>query len=397
MVYLLDQTQTFLASLLVFFLGSLIHSKFYGLRKFNIPEPVIGGILVALAFSFIHHHFDIQIIRDASVQEQLMYAFFATVGLSARFSLFKTGSKAIFTFLTVATAYLFIQNFVGVSVASLLGLHPFFGLLAGSITLSGGHATGASYAAQFNHLEGAVEIALACATFGLILGGIIGGPVSQWLIARHDLLPSEKVNDPDSCLEGHGFNEPELVTTWSTFQVLFLALLAMTSGDIISKLIHIEGLVVPRFIWVLFSAIFWTNLASLHKKTELQVQSIELVNMISLSLFLSLAMMGLDLMELVNLALPVLTIVTVQVVLLILFTTQVTFRLLGKDYDAAVIVSGHCGFGLGATPTALANMESITNRYGAAPSAIFVVLMVGAFFIDIVNALVLQVFLGFIS
>ncbi|MDD9950844.1 MAG: sodium/glutamate symporter [Zetaproteobacteria bacterium] len=397
MVFLLDQTQTFLASLVVFFLGSLIHARFYGLRKFNIPEPVIGGILVALVFTFVRHQFEIQIVRDMGVQNQLMYAFFATVGLSARFSLFKNGGKAIFTFLSVAVFYLVIQNLIGVSVASMVGLDPRFGLLAGSITLSGGHATGASYAAQFHHLEGAVEIALACATFGLVLGGIIGGPVSQWLIARNDLAPSDKVNDPDECLKGHGFNEPELVTTWSTFQVLFLCLLAMVSGDLLSKFVHFERILVPEFIWILFSAIFWTNIAALHPKTQLQDQSIELVNMISLSLFLSLAMMGLDLMELVNLALPVLAIVIVQVVALVIFTTQVTFRLLGKDYDAAVIVSGHCGFGLGATPTALANMESITNRYGAAPSAIFVVLMVGAFFIDIANALVIQGFLGWVG
>lgn len=392
----LSQAQTLLLAMIVFFVGTYFHSYIYFLKKFNIPEPVIGGLIFALVMTALYHHSNINLTLDHEIRDDLMLTFFATVGLNANFSLFKKGGSKLISFLLVTVLYLFVQNLIGVSMAKAMGIDPLLGMLAGSITLSGGHGTGASYAMKFGAINGAMEIALACATLGLVLGGIIGGPVSEWLIEKHKLAPENKVLNPDDALKEHGFNEPEVVTTSSILQVLLCSFLAIFVGNELYELTTSYNLTIPKFILVLFVGIILTNLLNTTKNAKLQQQSIDLVNMISLSLFLSIAMMSLKLWQLLDLALPVLAIVAVQAVAMAIFAYHVTFRALGKDYEAATIAGGHCGFGLGATPTALANIESVTNRYGPSPYGMFVVLMVGAFFIDIANAIVIQLFLSLI-
>lgn len=402
----LTQAQTLLIAMGVFFIGTFIHGKYSLLKKYNIPEPVIGGIFASLVLSVIYLIFARSFIFDGELYDDLMMTFFATVGLSAKFSFFKKGGKNIFIFLFVAGLFLIIQNLMGVSVAKLFGLSPYIGLLAGSVTLSGGHATGAVYAKlpAFAGIPQAGEIAFACATFGLVIGGIIGGPISQLLIARHKLAPENKVLDPDDALRGHGFNEPETVTARSIIQVLLGAFVAIYCGRFLSA--NLNPLLVekwgpnaqiPSFILVLAVGVIITNLCDLTKKYQVHEQSTDLINATSLTLFLSIALMSLKLWDinLSKLAFPMMTIIALQTVLMALYSYYVTFRALGRDYDAAVIAGGHCGFGLGATTTAVANIESVTNRYGAAPRAMFSILMVGAFFIDICNATVVQIFMYF--
>jgi ESS family glutamate:Na+ symporter len=394
---ILTQAQTLVLAMGVFFVGVFTHSHFRFFKKYNIPEPVIGGLLFSLLMTALYKFYSIDFVLDQEIQSDLMLTFFATVGLNAKFSLFKKGGKKLLIFLGVAVLYLFIQNIIGVGLATVLGLNPLIGLLAGSITLSGGHATGASYALKFSEIGGGIEIAVACATLGLVLGGMIGGPVSQYLIAKHKLAPDEKVLDPDDALKEHGFNEPEVVTTTSVLQTLICAFFCIFIGQKSSVFFQDSALHVPDFILVLFAGIIITNILDLTKNYSIKQQSLDLVNMTSLTLFLSLAMMSLKLLQLVHLALPILLIVGVQAIVIALYSSFVTFRALGKDYEAAAIAGGHCGFGLGATPTAVANIESITNRYGPAPHAMFIVLMIGAFFIDIANAVVIQIFLQLFS
>ena len=396
MEWVLNQTQTILLALGVFFTGTLLHGRVFLLRKFNIPEPVIGGLFIACFFAFLFYRYGVTVQIDTHIRDDLMLVFFATVGLNARLTLFKKGGPKLLLFLGVAIVCVFLQNAVGVGLAKLFGIHPLLGLIAGSITMTGGHGTGASYATKFAHIDGAMEIAMACATCGLVMGGLIGGPLAEWLIAKYQLAPEDKVKNPDEALEAHGFHEPELVTTSSLLQILGLTMLAVVSGRYLYS--HIgEQAKVPEFIFVMFIAIAITNLNLWWKKVDIQTQSLNLVNMMSLSLFLSIAMMSLRLWHLVDLALPLLVIMMAQVLTICLFSYYVTFRVLGRDYDAVTIVCGHCGFGLGATPTALANVESLTNRYGPAPSALFIVLIVGAFFIDIINAVVIQCYLSFMG
>ena len=400
-IFVLTQAQTLLLAMFVFFMGTFLHSQLSSLKKYNIPEPVIGGLIVSFAFAIIYKFYSIEFVLDEELKNDLMLTFFATVGLSAKFSSFRKGGKKILVFLVVAMVFLFVQNIVGIIGANIMGIDQVLGLLAGSITLSGGHATGAAYAIneKFASVSGAMEMAMACATLGLVIGGIIGGPISQLLIARHKLAPDNKVKNPDEGLEGHGFNEPETVTTRSILQVLLSSFVALYSGSWLARKInpllmaYNPNMKVPEFILVLFIGIIITNLCDVTKRYKVHEQSNDLVNLSSLTLFLSIAMMNLKLWDLFHLALPLIGIVLLQTVFMALYSYYVTFRALGKDYDAAVIAGGHCGFGLGATPTAVANIESVTHRYGPAPHAMFTILMVGAFFIDLVNIIIIQFFL----
>ena len=375
MEIVLTHSQTLLLSMFVFFFGTILHSLIYAFKKFNIPEPVIGGLAFAGLMTVLYQFFGISLVLDNSIQTFLMLTFFATVGMNAKFALFKKGGSKLVVFFIVCSIYLFIQNIIGVSLAKILGLHPLLGLLASSITLSGGHGTGASYAMKFKDIHGAMEIAMACATMGLVLGGIIGGPVAEWLISKHKLAPEDKVKNPDVALKEHGYNEPELVTTYSIVKVFAGAMTSILMGIELNMYVATFGVNIPNFIMVLFIGMFITNILDLSPKLQFQQQSLDLINMISLSLFLSIAMMSLKLWELLDLAVPLFIIIAVQAIVLILYTVHVTFRALGKDYQAATIVGGHIGFGLGATPTALANIESVTNRYGPASYGMFIVLI----------------------
>lgn len=392
---ILTQAQTLLLAVGVFFIGSFLHAQSFYLQKFNIPEPVIGGLIVA-ALLFVWQLADgMNVVVDAEIRDDLMLIFFATVGLNAKFSLIAKGGKRLVIFFFVTVAYLFVQNIIGVGMAKVLGLDPFLGLIAGSITLTGGHGTGASYANQFPQIEGGVEIAMACATLGLVLGGIIGGPISEWLIEKNGLAPESKVKNPMDALKDHGFDEPEVVTTNSILTTVTWCLAAIFLGRHTSDYLHSHHYVmIPTFVFVMFFGIIITNILEFFENMRPQQQSIDLVSMTSLSLFLSIAMASIKLWQLVDLALPMMAIIAVQTLVTGLFAFHITFRALGSNYEAAALAGGHCGFGLGATPTAVANIESVCNRYGPAPTAMFLTLIIGAFCIDLANTVVIQIFLG---
>ncbi len=391
----LDFYGTLVAASLVLLLGRGLVARIGLLRIYNIPEPVAGGLVVAFALLALRS-FDVQVQFDTSLQTPLMLAFFATIGLSADFASLKKGGRVVVVFLLVVTSLLLVQNAMGIGLASALGLDPLMGLLAGSITLSGGHGTGAAWGATFSEkfgLASAAELAMASATFGLVLGGLIGGPVARRLIKR--------VKTPGADEElpqlPQGFERPDkerLITSFSFVETLALIAVSLLAGSLLNGALKGTAFELPTFVCVLFVGVLLRNGLSAFGFYRVFEREVSVLGNVSLSLFLAIALMSLKLWDLAALALPFFALLAAQTLVMALFAIFVTFRVMGRNYDAAVLAAGHCGFGLGATPTAIANMQAVTQRYGASNIAFLVVPMVGAFFIDIINVIVIKLYLA---
>ncbi len=392
----LDLIQTGAVTLAVLFLGYLLNRLVPPLRRFSIPEPVVGGIVFALGSSIAYSIFGVSLSFDMSLKTPLMLTFFTTVGLGASLKLLIKGGPKVLLFLGVATVYLIIQNGTAIGAALLADLHPLQGLLSGSITLSGGHGTGATYAEVFsdiNNIQGAMELAMASATFGLVLGGLIGGPVTKRLIDKYNLSPT--ASKAERTLEvTYDPEDTDRVTPRRMMETLFIIVICITIGNVIFGALRDVGITAPAFICSLFIGMAVSNVLEATRIYKINKETVDQWGTMGLSIFLAMALMSLRLWELLNLAAPMIALLAVQTVVLAFYAYFITFRVMGKDYDAAIMAGGHCGFGLGATPTAVANMEALVSRYGASPQAFFVVPMVGAFFIDITNALVIQLYLA---
>ncbi|MGR3887736.1 sodium/glutamate symporter [Pseudomonas sp. 1152_12] len=392
----LDFYSTLVAASLVLLLGRWLVARIGFLRTYSIPEPVAGGLLVAALLLALRVLMDVEVRFDASLQTPLMLAFFATIGLNADFASLKKGGRVLGIFLLVVTALLVVQNAMGIALAKALGLDPLMGLLAGSITLSGGHGTGAAWGAVFSEKYGvaaASELAIASATFGLVLGGLIGGPVARLLIKRAQVPGIEQ--RPSG--QPTGFEQPNLertITSFSFIETLALLAISLQVGTFLSGFIQGTAYELPTFVCVLFVGVVLRNGLSALGWHQVFEREVSLLGNVSLSLFLAIALMSLKLWDLAALALPIVILLAAQALLMALFAIFVTFRVMGSNYDAAVLAAGHCGFGLGATPTAIANMQAVTQRFGPSPIAFLVVPMVGAFFIDITNAVVIKLYLA---
>lgn len=391
----LDFYGTLVAASLVLLLGRGLVARIGFLRAYNIPEPVAGGLVVALALLALRS-FDVQVQFDTSLQTPLMLAFFATIGLSADFASLKKGGSVVAMFLLVVTGLLLVQNAMGIGLATALGLDPLLGLLAGSITLSGGHGTGAAWGATFTEKFGvasASELAMASATFGLVLGGLIGGPVARLLIKR---VKTQGVEEEVPHLP-KGFEQPNkerLITSFSFIETLALIAVSLLAGTLLNGVLRGTAFELPTFVCVLFVGVLLRNGLSAFGFYRVFEREVSVLGNVSLSLFLAIALMSLKLWDLAALALPFFALLAAQTLVMALFAIFVTFRVMGRNYDAAVLAAGHCGFGLGATPTAIANMQAVTQRYGASHIAFLVVPMVGAFFIDIINVIVIKLYLA---
>jgi glutamate:Na+ symporter, ESS family len=393
----LGLVETGAAALAILFLGYLLNWLIPFLRNNNIPEPVVGGLTFALASSLLYSVFDVNITFDMTLKTPLMLVFFTTVGLGASVKLLARGGPKVLLFLGVATVYLVLQDGLGVALACATDMHPLLGLLAGSITLSGGHGTGATYADIFtnvHNIQSTMELAMACATFGLVLGGLIGGPVTRRLVTKYKLKPDQDVvNDVDTDeAVTYDPEERDRVTPRRMMETMLVITICMALGSVVYKFFMSKGITVPSFICSLFLGMAITNFCDFTGIYKVNKETVDLWGTIGLSVFLAMALMSLRLWELLNLAGPMLFILLAQTATMACFAYFVTFRLMGKNYDAAIMAGGHCGFGLGATPTAVANMEALVSRYGPSPQAFLVVPMVGAFFIDITNALVIQLY-----
>ena len=391
----LDTLSTLVAATLVLLLGRQLVHRVPFLRQYTIPEPVAGGLLAALALLALKQSMGWEIDFDMTLKEPLMLAFFATIGLNANLASLRAGGKVLGVFLFVVVGLLVMQNAIGIGMASLLGLDPLMGLLAGSITLSGGHGTGAAWSKVFVERYGfynATEVAMACATFGLVLGGLIGGPVARYLVKRS----STPHGRPDDEVVPSAFEKPDVgrvITSLVLIESIALIAICLTAGKVIAQLLTGTAFELPTFVCVLFVGVVLSNGLSLIGFYRVFERAVSVLGNVCLSLFLAMALMSLKLWELASLALPMLAILAVQTLFMAFYAIFVTWRLMGKNYDAAVLAAGHCGFGLGATPTAIANMQAITERFGPSHMAFLVVPMVGAFFIDIVNALVIKLYL----
>ncbi|MFV0574202.1 MAG: sodium/glutamate symporter [Vibrio sp.] len=404
-VYPVDSIESFLLAIFVLLLGHFINTKIPFLSKYKVPEPIVGGLVVAIINTILHFN-NITLEFDLPLDHTLMLLFFTTVGLSASYTQLLKGGKKVFIFLGVASVYIIIQNAVGVGLAEVLGLNPLLGLVAGSITLSGGHGTGAAWASTFQENYGlnTLEFAMAAATFGLIVGGIIGGPVAQRRIQKHGLISEYGAGDkhheafPD--VVTYNDREEDRVCAYRVVETLFVMLLCVVGAVYIEQWVnsfHIGWLKIPDFVYALFLGVIITNIFEVSGKYKMNTDTIDILGTVSLSLFLAMALMSLQLWEIFSLALPLLIILAVQTVILAIFAYNVTFRVMGSNYDAAVITGGHCGFGLGATPTAVMNMGSLVTHYGPSPQAFMVVPIVGAFFIDVVNLVIIQGYLSFLG
>ena len=408
LVFTLDMVQTLALAAVILFVGYGVRRRVGVLGRYNIPAPVIGGFLFAAVALALRLQGLVAFEFDTTLQTPLMVAFFTTIGLGASLALLKVGGPQVLLFWVLASVLAVIQDGVGVLLAKGLGVHPFLGLIAGSITMTGGHGTGAAFGKLMEDqyaFGGAVTLAMAAATFGLVSGGLIGGPVATALITRNRLktpgLEAGAKGAPADIeamgLESEIDTEPagEAPTAYTLLKTITVILVAMWAGSVLSRWLG-QYVTLPAYIWAMIIAALIRNGDELAHRIKLDQRVVDDLGTIALSLFLAMALMSLKLWELLDLAVPMLVILTVQVTMMAAFAYFVTYRLMGRDYDAAVMAGGHCGFGLGATPNAVANMEAIVERFGHAPRAFLVVPMVGAFFIDFTNALIITAYINLV-
>ena len=388
--------QTLGFAILVLYTGIFLVARLRFLSENNIPVPVVGGFLFALVASFLLGQFNIRFGFDMAMKEPMMLAFFSCVGLGADMRMLSKGGKQLLLFVVACLLYLIIQDGIGLMTALSLDMHPLVGLLSGSITLSGGHATGAAYAQQFSdssNIAGAMELAMAVATFGLILGGIIGGPVAGRLIKKHNIQVPQKAPDEHGIVLQHDDSTYAPVNEDNFLLAFFYVLLSMIFGKLISVWFAAHVMTLPDIVWCMFVGVVIGNITIHDRLPNAHQPSVDLIGNIALSLFLVMALMSLNLWGMISMAGPLLVLLGTQFIGMVIFASYITWQIMGKDYNAAIIAGGHCGFGLGATPTAVANMSALTKRFGPAPQAFIVVPLMGAFFIDLLNAIVIQVYL----
>jgi ESS family glutamate:Na+ symporter len=391
----LDLLVTILAAFVVLFAGRALVARSAFLTRFSIPAPVVGGVLVAVLLALADGFGGIRISFDMALRDNLLLMFFTTVGLSADARMLVRGGPKLVIFLLVSAVFIAVQNLVGVAAAMAMDLHPVVGLLGGSITLTGGHGTGAAYGGRFGdtmNIVGAMELTMACATAGLVLGSLLGGPLAEFLVRRHHLSPAAAPVTPAAVGDDEAGADP--ITTQSVLNTLFAIIACLAVGKMLARLVQDTGVILPDFLFCLLLGVAIRNVLTLLPAVRISNATVDVLGGVSLSLFLVMALMGMRLIDLISLAGPLLLILGLQAISMALYAVFVTFRAMGRDYDAAILAAGHVGFALSSTAAALAIMKTVTERRGPSPLAFVVVPMVGAFFIDIANAVMIQGYLA---
>lgn len=381
----------------VLYLGEGIRRLIPPLARYNIPAPVVGGLLVAIVLTWARSAGYTLLTFDTALQSPLMIAFFASIGFAASLSLMRVGGPQVAIFLAASSVLAIVQNAAGVLLSYPLGVPPLFGVLAGSVTLAGGPATGLAFAPIFEQagVQGASAIAIAAAMLGIISGGLVGGPVATFLIRKNQLKSSAPPRSAAPRAEGTASHEaPSGVEGHDFLRNVVLLLVTLWVGGWVSKGFKALDVTLPGYIGAMLVAALIRNVDDRTKLFRISGQVIEELGGVALSLFIVMALMTLELSKLASVALPILVLVGVQVALTVAVCVWPMYRLMGKDYDSAVMGGGLCGFMLGTTANAVANMEAITRKYGPAPRAFLIVPMVGAFFIDFTNAIVINVFVN---
>ena len=390
----LNLVYTLVLSLLVYFVGQWLVDRVQLLKRFSIPAPVVGGSLVAVALALADGFLGTRVAFTMILKDTLLQMFFVTVGLAADVRMLVRGGPRLLVFLGVGAAFIVIQNAIGLVAARLLDLHPIVGLLGGSITLTGGHGTGAAYAGRFGetmNIQGAIELTMASATAGLVIGAVVGGPLAEYLIRRHRLLGASI--EATARVEEVASEDEGPVSVTSVLAGLLAILLSLAGGQALVRLTADARFILPDFVWCLLIGLLIRNVSTFTGLYRIPAASVDLLGSVALSLFLVMALMSMKLLDLLNLAGPLLLILAVQTVAMLIYAGWVTFGIMGRNYDAAVMAAGHVGFGMSSTACALAIMKAVTERHGPSPLAFLIVPMVGAFFIDITNALIIQGYL----
>ncbi|MEZ9950869.1 sodium/glutamate symporter [Vibrio splendidus] len=385
--------------IVVLFIGRRLNQVIGFLKEFSIPEPVSGGILASLLFAALYATTSIEVQFDLFARDVLLVYFFTTIGINSSLKDLFKGGKPLVILLAITIFFMIMQNIIGISVASMFGLEPVFGLLSGSISLIGGHGTAIAWApkvAEEFGLESAMEIGIASATFGLILASLMGGPIAKFLIKRHSLKPTA---EQSGSIDSKAKKQQQALTSFQFLDAVLAIHICVIVGALLNELISQTGLQLPLFVSCLFAGIVITNVMPdsypriSGAKWPTRSPAIDLIAEISLGTFLAMSLMSMQLWTLIDLAGPIFAILAMQLLLAVIINIFIVFPSMGKTYDAAVVCAGFGGISLGSTPTAMANMSAVSQKYGHSAQAFIIVPLVCAFFIDLANALIIPYFM----
>ena len=385
--------QTIAVAVVVLILGAFLKRKISFLEKFCIPAPVIGGLIFAIFTLICYSTGILEIDFDDTLKEVCMVFFFTSVGFQANLKVLKSGGKPLLIFLVLVIVLIITQNFTAIGLANLLGLDSLTGMTTGSIPMVGGHGTAGAFGPVLEDfgISGATTVCTAAATFGLIAGSLMGGTIGNRLIKKHNLLETIK-NDDDTLLVEEEEKHERHFSMYAP--AVFQLIIAVGIGTIFSKLLSLTGMTFPIYIGAMIAAAIMRNIGEYTGKITIHMGEINDLGGICLSLFLGIAMITLKLWQLADLALPLVILLAGQVALMFLFSYIVVFNVMGRNYDAAVLVAGTCGFGMGATPNAMANMQAICEKYEPSVKAYLIIPIVGSLFADFLNSLTITFFIN---
>ncbi len=395
MVYELDNFLTLILSILVLYLGYFLKSRLSILNKYSIPVSVAGGFIFSLMAALFAGSGLVQLSFDLELRSVLLLIFFSTIGLNARVSELASGGKAFFLLVVACTICLVFQNIIGISVVTLLGKEPHFGLFAGSISLAGGHGTAIAWGEIFTEqgIQGVSEFGIACATMGLVLGGMLGGPLAMKLIDKYDLRPQNfDVVKKIQSKQNDNTPKQHKVSVEAIIDTIFALAICLVVGKMVNGYLFDNEIHLPGFLTAMFVGVILANLTDL-MKIEINKEGLNLTGGVCLQLFLAMSLMSMDLLTMADSAMLLVLVMLFQVLFSLLFAGFVIFRMMGKDYDAAIVAGGFFGLSIGATPVAMASMDAASKKYGASSKALIIIPLVGAFFIDLINAAIIDGFL----
>lgn len=389
----LDMYQTLAVAVVALLIGAWLKTKIKVLDRLCIPSPVVGGLLFSIITCILYVTNVIDFVWDDTLKNVCMVIFFTSVGFQANIKVLKSGGKALIILLFVVLFLIEAQDFLAVGVATMLGIDPMIGLATGSISMVGGHGTAGAFGPVLEDLgiTGATTVATAAATFGLVAGSLVGGPIGNRLIKKKDLLKT-RVPVDDSALVEEEEKHHRSISQYAP--AAYQLAIAMGLGTLVSYLLSLTGMTFPIYIGAMIIAAIMRNIAEYTGKIEIHIGEINDLGGICLSLFLGIAMITLKLWQLADLALPMIILLTCQVIFMVLYARFVVFNVMGRDYDAAVLTAGSCGFGMGATPNAMANMQVLTDKYGPSVKAFLLIPLIGSMYADFVNSLSITFFIN---
>ena len=395
--YEMQPLHVLMLSILVLYLGFYLNRKIRFLSEFYIPPAVTGGLICSTVVAVVYGMADLEIAFDMRIRDVLLLVFFSTIGLSAKLRTLAAGGKALAILVVLAAVFLVFQDATGILLAMAFGVHPGYGLMGGSISVAGGHGTAIAWGAEAEAagLAGAGAVGIAFATFGLIAGGLLGGPVARWLIRSNRLEP-ESAARATAVEKGTAAGDGRAGELFNILTAILVLAVCVALGDSVNRFLFEKGVLLPGFLTAMFVGIVITNLSDF-LRVEIHPVTIDKFGEVALNVFLAMSLMSMQLWTLATAVGPILVVLMAQMLVITFVAVFLVFRAMGRDYDASVISAGFVGLGLGATPVAIANMDAVTTRFGPSPKAFLVVPLVGAFFIDILNALVIKFFIGFMA